>query len=281
MIASRFSALQPPPKPSAVSARPSSCKAPVTAMLAATANRAAITGPQMAPASSSTTADAAPMPIPTAGKYFTQRDSQSGALAASDDGTGTMVMNRSAFRNSSLPLISDISSQHVAKIGDIRQEPCRGTHQRHREQGTGAFTGPEAEIEQRLGLEGGEYHVMALLRGAMGENTIIARCGTKPYRQQYCGAGNKSVDQYGPALRRRAQHGAGHHRDFQPAEFTEHVEWCGGVAAGRRLFDRRAFAGHAGVVLTCADADAILKSCRREAMGQQRRGGGVADSHFA
>src|SRR5216684_2256123 len=38
MIASRFSALQPPPKPSAVSARPSSCKAPVTAMLAATAN---------------------------------------------------------------------------------------------------------------------------------------------------------------------------------------------------------------------------------------------------
>src|SRR5271163_4049760 len=180
MIASRFSTLQPPPKLSAVSARPSSCKAPVTAMLAATANRAAITGPQMVPANSNAAADTRPMQIPTAGKYFAQRDSQSGLDAVSDDGTGTMVMKRSAFRNSPLPLISDISSQHVAEIGDIRQEPCRGTHQRHREQGAGAFTEPQAEIEQRLGLEGGEYHVMALLRGAMGENTIIARCGTKP-----------------------------------------------------------------------------------------------------
>src|SRR5260370_25166780 len=228
MIASRFSTLRPPPRPSAVSARPSSCNAPVTTMLVATASSAAITGPQIAPASSSMTADAAPMPIPTAGKYFTQRDSQSGAVAASDDGTGTMVMSRSAFRNSSLPLISDISSQHVAEMGDIRQERCRGTHQRHREQGTGAFTEPQAEIEQRLGLEGGEYHVMALLRGAMRENTIIARCGTKPYRQQYCGAGNKSVDQYGPAPRRRAQHAAGHHRDFPP---LEHREGGGGRAA--------------------------------------------------
>ena len=71
-----------------------------------------------------------------------------------DDGTGTMVMNRSAFRNSPVPLISDVSGQHVAEIGDISQQPCRRAHQRHREQGAGAFTQPQAEIEQRFGLQG-------------------------------------------------------------------------------------------------------------------------------
>ena len=59
--------------------------------------------------------------MPTAGKYFAQRDSQSGSIAVSDDGTGTMVMNRSAFRNSLLPVISDVSGQHVAEIGNIGQ----------------------------------------------------------------------------------------------------------------------------------------------------------------
>ena len=59
--------------------------------------------------------------MPTTGKYFAQRDSQSGSMAASDDGTGMMVMNRSAFRNSPLPFISDVSGQHVAEIGDIGQ----------------------------------------------------------------------------------------------------------------------------------------------------------------
>ena len=59
--------------------------------------------------------------MPTAGKYFAQRDSQSGSMAASDDGTGMMVMNRSAFRNSRFPFISDVSGQHVAEIGNVSQ----------------------------------------------------------------------------------------------------------------------------------------------------------------
>src|SRR6185437_6867178 len=160
MIASRFSTLEPPPRPSAVSARPASCNAPVTAMLVATASRDATTGPQMRSASSSTTADASPIPMPTTGKYFAQRDSQSGSMAASDDGTGTTVMNRSAFRNSRLPFISDVSGQHVAEIGNVGQKPCRGAHQRHREHGAGAFTQSKAEIKQRFGLKGGEDRVM-------------------------------------------------------------------------------------------------------------------------
>src|ERR1700722_71021 len=121
MMASRFSTLEPPPRPSAVSARPSSCNAPVMAMLVATANNDATTGPQMRSASSSTTADTTPIPTPTTGKYFAQRDSQSGAISVSADGTGTMVMNRSAFINSLLPVISDVSGQHVAEIGNVGQ----------------------------------------------------------------------------------------------------------------------------------------------------------------
>ena len=42
---------------------------------------AATNGPQIRPASSSTTAETAPMPIPTAGKYFSDRASQSGCGA--------------------------------------------------------------------------------------------------------------------------------------------------------------------------------------------------------
>ena len=60
-------------------------------------------------------------PMPTTGKYFAQRDSQSGAISVSDDGKGMMVMNRSALRNSRLPFISDVSGQHVAEIGNIGQ----------------------------------------------------------------------------------------------------------------------------------------------------------------
>src|ERR1700677_2190340 len=217
MIASRFSTLQPPPKPSAVSARPSSCSAPVTTMLAPTASRLAITGPQIAPASSSTAAATRPIQMPTAGKYFTQRDSQSVGVAASDDGTGTMVMNRSAFMNSSVPVMSDVPGQDVAEIGDIGQEPRRRAHQRHREQGAGAFAEPQAEIEQRFGAERGEQYVVAFFRGAMRENTIIARRRTQPDRQQRRGAGNESVDDHRPALRRRAEYRACHHRDLQPA----------------------------------------------------------------
>src|SRR6202021_1536559 len=180
MIASRLPTPPPPPKPSAVSAKPSSCRAPVTTMLAATASRAAITGPQMAPASNNAPADTTPTQIPTAGKYFAQRDSQSGLAAASDDGTGRTVMNRSAFKNSPLPFISEFSGQHVAEIGDIGQEPRRRAHQRHREQGAGAFTEPQPEIEQRFGIEGGEQHIVALFRGAMREETVVARSGAKP-----------------------------------------------------------------------------------------------------
>ena len=66
-----------------------------------------------------------------------------------------------------------------------------------------------------------------------------------------------------------------------PPNSTKHLEGRGGVAARRGLFDRRALAGHAGIVLTGADADAIRQRRRREAMHQQRRGSGVADSHFA
>src|ERR1700733_12851464 len=167
MIASRFSTLQPPPKPSAVAAKPSSCNPPDTTMLAATASRAAMTGLQIEPASSNTAADTAPTQIPTAGKYFAQRDSQSGAVAASDDGTGKMVMNRSALKKSRFPLISEFSGQHVAEIGDIGQELCRRAHQRHREQGAGTFAEPQPEIQQRFCIEGGKQHVVALLRGAM------------------------------------------------------------------------------------------------------------------
>src|ERR1700733_9183709 len=174
MIASRFSTFQPPPKPSAVSARPSSCNPPDTTMLAATASRAAMTGLQIEPASSNTAADTAPTQIPTAGKYFAQRDSQSGAVAASDDGTGKMVMNRSALKKSRFPLISEFSGQYVAEIGDIGQKSCRRAHQRHREQRAGAFAQSQAEIEQRFGLHGGEQHVVAFLRGAMREHAVIA-----------------------------------------------------------------------------------------------------------
>src|ERR1700677_471115 len=95
------------------------------------------------------------------------------------------------------------------------------------------------------------------------------------------GAGNESVDQYWPALRRRAQHRAGHHRDLQPAELIEHIEGGGGTRARRGLFDRSNLAGHTNIVLTGADADAILQRRGGQAMHQQRRGSGVADTHFA
>ena len=87
-------------------------------------------------------------------------------------------MNRSALRKWLRSIISDISGQHVAEIGDIGQQPRRGAHQRHREQRAGAFAEPQTEIEQRLGIERGQHDLVALFRRAMREHAIIARRGT-------------------------------------------------------------------------------------------------------
>src|ERR1700687_2189198 len=199
MIARRFSTVQPPPNPSAVSARPSSCNAPVMTILVATARSTAINGSQIAPASNHIAADTIPTPIPTTGKYFPDRDNQSGSIASLDGATGMIVMNRSAFRKWRRSIISDISGQHVAEIGDIGQKPRCRTHQRHSEQRAGAFAEPQSEIEQRLRIERCEYDIVAFLRGAMREHAGIPR---------------------------RAHPRPRHHRDLQAAEFAKHVERC-------------------------------------------------------
>jgi hypothetical protein len=68
MISSRRSGVDPPPNPSAVSARPSSWKAPVTSVRLATASAAATKAPSPSiGAPTSTTAPTAPMIAPATG----------------------------------------------------------------------------------------------------------------------------------------------------------------------------------------------------------------------
>ena len=98
---------------------------------------------------------------------------------------------------------------------------------------------------------------MAALGGAMREHAIVARRRLQPRPRPARRAGDEAVDHHRAAARRRAEHRAGHHREFVAAEFGQHIERRGGIAARRGALRHRELAGDPGGIETGAGADAI------------------------
>ena len=116
----------------------------------------------------------------------------------------------------------------------------------------------------------------------MGVDQVAFGRRLDPEGDDGSGGGNEPVDQNRPVRLRRAQHGPGHHRDFESAIFRQRLRGtqvrggprCGGFENGRLV-------RQAGVVQPGAAPGKVGEREAEQLVGEERRRGGVADTHFA
>ncbi len=160
-------------------------------------------------------------------------------------------------------------------------------HQRGRlqqwpgQQGARAFAQAHVQVQQRARLQVRQHQVVAALCGAVAKQHVVFGSRGQGTSHQRRAAGNKTIDQNHPALAGSLQHRAGHHGNLKPAQGSQCVQRFGGgcvqSSGGRqhRLFVQQLRVGQAG-----AAPGGVVYRHPRQAVQQQRGGGGVGNAHF-
>ena len=107
----------------------------------------------------------------------------------------------------------------TVKTCHVIEEIDRCLCQRQGQRGTAAFAETQAEVEQRLCLQGGQLRLVPAFGGMVAQHSVIAysRCQLDVHQQ---GRGDdETVDEQQHALLGRSQDGAGEHGDLETAEF--------------------------------------------------------------
>ena len=106
------------------------------------------------------------------------------------------------------------------------------------------------------------------LVGLVGKHAIIEHHGRDLRCHEQSRAGDKTVYQYRHALRRRTEKCACHHRDFEAAERSQHLDGVNTRRMTRECAgEHRAFACETSVVQTGAAPEHALRDWLEGALG--------------
>src|SRR5439155_21936991 len=226
------------PRPSAQSARPSWCSAPVSATMTAVARTAATPAPSVGSAATRTPAATRPTSAPTAGNQAAAAPIPSGR---SRTGSGATVRKASASAApatarrtpaigasvvSAISRVVACGGGHLASPLDAGllegrhlgvQGAC-GRDDRQREQRARRLAEAKAQVEQRLEPELGEHELVSGLGGAVAGDDRLADRRVQARRRERGDADGEAVEDGGQPAARRLGRRAGQRGELEPAD---------------------------------------------------------------
>ncbi len=164
---------------------------------------------------------------------------------------------------------------HAAVAGD------GGLYDGDGQRGTRGFAKAHVERQERrlvqtvkqAGVRGFGRHV--------ARDRVVQRAGPGAFQRGGGGGADEAVEDHRDAFGARARDRAGHRRQFAPTQAAQHLQRVAVRVGGQRLIHDAGFQRQPGVVQAGAAPGPVAGRPAKQRRRDGRRGGGIADPHFA